>query len=434
MKSPARHLIQWVPGKDYTIQLDGHYDTLYEEATALEERAETLAACHKVAADDNALRAAECAELTRERDDYLRLLEVTRGERDTAQDARDSAERDLQVCGRYLADIRVALDKAFAAPEMLATHVADLRERYEVAEREARLLHDKLTNSRKSMRRNEESLKRRTEVAEAGLEALRAAAHEAICSLGGDARLKLDSRIVARVEALRALLGALPHRHDWEKTGGAVSGDAVETFERCRSCGTEQTTEVPREANHPEIPNSSTCKEPLQIARPQRCPTCDSPSPEMHPAMQSGGEVQPCQDGWHKEAPKGAERPAVGAPVIGAAAKADMIAHPQALYGRKHIFGEYRMRGGLLEHGSEQGWRVSTLHDDCDQMTFYRLTDAVDAPRTPAAKTVAGAPAFTASHVRKLDALWWFLGAMKDNVPGDVGDFAAEALKMGEVL
>lgn len=31
----------------------------------------------------------------------------------------------------------------------------------------------------------------------------------------------------------------------------------------------------------------------------ERCPACDSPSPGLHPAMQSEGEVQPCGDPWH---------------------------------------------------------------------------------------------------------------------------------------
>jgi len=34
------------------------------------------------------------------------------------------------------------------------------------------------------------------------------------------------------------------------------------------------------------------------------CKRCDSPQPQLHPAVQEGGEVQPCPDefhmpGWH---------------------------------------------------------------------------------------------------------------------------------------
>ena len=30
-----------------------------------------------------------------------------------------------------------------------------------------------------------------------------------------------------------------------------------------------------------------------------KCPTCDSPAPHLHPAMQYEGEVQPCRDVYH---------------------------------------------------------------------------------------------------------------------------------------
>ena len=31
----------------------------------------------------------------------------------------------------------------------------------------------------------------------------------------------------------------------------------------------------------------------------ERCPTCESPDPKLHPAMQWEGEVQPCRGEWH---------------------------------------------------------------------------------------------------------------------------------------
>ncbi len=48
------------------------------------------------------------------------------------------------------------------------------------------------------------------------------------------------------------------------------------------------------------------------------CPTCDSPAPRLHPAMQFEGEVQPCRDEFHQQwTPENARymelRPAKGA-------------------------------------------------------------------------------------------------------------------------
>lgn len=33
----------------------------------------------------------------------------------------------------------------------------------------------------------------------------------------------------------------------------------------------------------------------------QHCPTCDSPAPQLHPAVQHEGEVQPCADPYHEQ-------------------------------------------------------------------------------------------------------------------------------------
>jgi hypothetical protein len=37
--------------------------------------------------------------------------------------------------------------------------------------------------------------------------------------------------------------------------------------------------------------------------KPVRCPRCNSPSPELHPAVQHEGEVQMCQHEWHGDQP-----------------------------------------------------------------------------------------------------------------------------------
>lgn len=41
--------------------------------------------------------------------------------------------------------------------------------------------------------------------------------------------------------------------------------------------------------------------DPDELNVDHRCPTCESHSPNLHPAVQGdGGEVQPCPDKWHK--------------------------------------------------------------------------------------------------------------------------------------
>jgi len=37
-----------------------------------------------------------------------------------------------------------------------------------------------------------------------------------------------------------------------------------------------------------------------RVPRPEHCPTCHSHDPALHPAMQHGGEVQPCSNTWHQ--------------------------------------------------------------------------------------------------------------------------------------
>jgi len=56
--------------------------------------------------------------------------------------------------------------------------------------------------------------------------------------------------------------------------------------------------EIAARAEHGEL-LPEHLSESAEPAAPRNCPTCDSPQPQLHPAVQFEGEVQPCKDSWH---------------------------------------------------------------------------------------------------------------------------------------
>lgn len=50
----------------------------------------------------------------------------------------------------------------------------------------------------------------------------------------------------------------------------------------------------PHAGDRPRVPTMQETR-----AGQGHCPTCGSPAPHLHPAVQSEGEVQPCADPFH---------------------------------------------------------------------------------------------------------------------------------------
>lgn len=61
----------------------------------------------------------------------------------------------------------------------------------------------------------------------------------------------------------------------------------------------------------------------------ERCPTCDSPRPHLHPAVQYEGEVQLCRDAWHGVFNK---------PIEAARRAAGVVAFVEVLRAKKTVF------------------------------------------------------------------------------------------------
>jgi hypothetical protein len=57
------------------------------------------------------------------------------------------------------------------------------------------------------------------------------------------------------------------------------------------ACGGKR---APEQVEVPDLPMH------LRADAPRNCPSCESPDPVLHPAVQHEGEVQPCSDEWHR--------------------------------------------------------------------------------------------------------------------------------------
>jgi hypothetical protein len=87
-----------------------------------------------------------------------------------------------------------------------------------------------------------------------------------------------------------ALVLAVEERAEELRAGGMTLAQSVEKAAemvlRERAAGFEEAREGGKMAER-------------TVYRAARCPRCDSPSPELHPAVQHEGEVQPCLHPWH---------------------------------------------------------------------------------------------------------------------------------------
>ena len=75
----------------------------------------------------------------------------------------------------------------------------------------------------------------------------------------------------------------------------------VQALAVAREKGLTDVEDSLRKQLHPGPAQTLSRPELLPGLKAEPCPTCDSPAQHLHPAVQEGGEVQPCGDAFHSQ-------------------------------------------------------------------------------------------------------------------------------------
>ena len=85
-------------------------------------------------------------------------------------------------------------------------------------------------------------------------------------------------------------------REAYARTHMLTGRSDIDSRRQARIVAAEACMRAEARAATPTLPDVPSKALPPKI---DRCPTCDSPDPKRHPAMQHEGEVQVCRDPWH---------------------------------------------------------------------------------------------------------------------------------------